>query len=224
MELDEVLRTTASVRQFTDRPVPRAEIEALLEVARFASSGGNRQPWHVVSVEDRRTRRELARLAQKTWNEYRAIEQAGLTPFAAGVDGLPAVSPVDAESARTTHSPNPMLEGLEDAPAVLVVLADLMRVAAMDIDLERPGFVGGASVYPFVWSLLLAARGRGLGGVLTTYLARQEPQVRALLGFPEHVGVAAMVVLGEPVRQLTKLRRRPVSAFLSIDRWSPPPE
>ena len=46
--------------------------------------------------------------------------------------------------------------------------------------------------------------------------------LRDLLGFPRHVGVAAMVVLGEPVRAVTRLRRRPVAEFARLDRWDGP--
>ena len=74
--------------------------------------------------------------------------------------------------------------------------------------------VGGASIYPFVWSLLLAARAEGLGGVTTTVAIRREAELRALFGIPESVAVAALVVLGRPVSQPTKLRRAPVGSFM----------
>ena len=79
------------------------------------------------------------------------------------------------------------------------MLADLTALAAVDRDLPRYTFAGGASIYPFVWSLLLAARTEGLGGVMTTMPVRQEDDVRALFGIPATVAVAALVVLGRPV-------------------------
>jgi nitroreductase len=74
-------------------------------------------------------------------------------------------------------------------------------------------------VYPFVWNLLLAARNEGLGGALTTFLAGKEPEAQEVLGLPAHVAVAAMVPLGHPSRQLTKLSRRPVETFATVDRY-----
>ena len=62
------------------------------------------------------------------------------------------------------HVPNPVFDRIEDVPIVLVVAADLSLVAMMDKDLDRAALTGGASVYPFVHSLLLAARDRDLGG------------------------------------------------------------
>jgi nitroreductase len=69
-----------------------------------------------------------------------------------------------------------------------------------------------------VWSVLLAARDEGLGGVVTTMVIRQEDEVRALLGAPEELAVAAVVAIGHPVRQTRKLTRRPVPEFTTVDR------
>jgi nitroreductase len=63
----------------------------------------------------------------------------------------------------------------------------------------------------------------GLGGVITTVLTREEPAARALLGVPDQFAVAALVVLGYPVHRPTKLRRRPVERFATVDRFDGPP-
>ena len=99
---------------------------------------------------------------------------------------------------------------LDTAPALLLVLADLRALAAVDRDLPRYTLAGGASIYPFVWSLLLAARSEGLGGVMTTMPVRREDDVRALFGIPDTVAVAALVVLGRPVSAPRRLTRAPV--------------
>ena len=80
-----------------------------------------------------------------------------------------------------------MAETLDTAPALLLVLADLTALAAVDRDLARYTLAGGASIYPFVWSLLLAARAEGLGGVITTMPIRREDDVRALFAIPDTV-------------------------------------
>ena len=61
-------------------------------------------------------------------------------------------------------------------------------MATIDRDLPRYTFVGGASIYPFVWSLLLAARTEGLGGVTTTVAIRREADVKALFDIPDKCG------------------------------------
>jgi nitroreductase len=102
---------------------------------------------------------------------------------------------------------------------LLVLLADLRRLAAIDRDLDRYGLVGGASIYPFAWSLLLAARAEGLGGVLTTVAVRREDDVRALLDVPEEFAVAGVLALGRPVRRRSRLKRLPVSSFATVDSF-----
>ena len=71
--------------------------------------------------------------------------------------------------------------------------------------------------------MLLAARDAGYGGALTTFLAGREPEAQEALGLPAHVAVAAMVPIGRPVKQLTKLTRRPVESFATIDRYDGEP-
>jgi nitroreductase len=214
MELLEALRTNPAVRQFTDEAVSDDEVEALLDAARFAPSGGNRQPWRVAVIQDQTLRRQLADLCLPVWSEYVAIGATGATPFA-------AVGPAP-EIGTPAPVPNPLLDDVEAIPVVLVVAADLGAIAMMDKDLARAPLTGGASVYPFVHSILLAARDRGLGGVMTTFLARAEAQARPLLGLPDTWAVASMVCLGHPVRRATRLTRRPVAEFTTVDRFDGP--
>jgi nitroreductase len=97
------------------------------------------------------------------------------------------------------------------------VLADLRRLACVDRGFARYTFAGGASVYPFVWSLLLAARSEGLAGVMTTMAIRREAELREVFDIPGHMAVAAVVALGRPEHQPKRLTRRPVEEFASVD-------
>ena len=95
----------------------------------------------------------------------------------------------------------------------------LSRIAMMDKDLDRPTITGGASVYPFCWSILLAARARGLGGVITTFASRVEPETGPLLGLPDDHALAAVIFLGHPIFRPTRLRRLPVNSFTTLNRF-----
>ena len=215
MELTEAMRTTFACREFTDDPVPDEVLHRILDEARFAPSGGNRQGGHVVVVRDPTIRRRLGELAQPTLRVYAAQAAAGETPFN-------SVHPtaIDVEAAlRTPTDILPMFSHLDEVPVVLVVTVDLTQVVSVDKDLDRVGLDTGASIYPLVWNILLAARAEGLGGVLTTVVAPAEADVQALLGLPEEHAIAALIPLGRPVRQLTRLRRRPVEDFTTIDRY-----
>ena len=116
-----------------------------------------------------------------------------------------------------------MVTSLLGAQVVLVVCLDLGVVAATDQDLDRIGVISGASVYPFVWSVLLAARNEGFGGVPTTMAVAQEPAVRTLLSIPDEYAVAAVVPLGKPIHQATKLKRKPLRDIVTRERFDGPP-
>ncbi len=210
MDLIQAIRTTGSSRDFTDQPVDDATIASILDDARFSPSGGNRQPWRVAVVHDPSIRRQLADMMSAVWYEYLGeSHDAPRAPFAFG----------RSTGARPVVAPNELLDGIETVPAVLVVAADLDKIALMDGEVGRPPVTGGASVYPFCWSVLLAARARGLGGVLTTFLSRAETLARPVLALPVDHALAATIFLGYPVRQLTRLGRHPVSTFATIDRF-----
>ncbi len=227
MDLARALQTTGTVREFADHPVPDEVVHDILDVARFAPSGGNRQAWRVVMVKDPALRRELRDMYLATWYEYLAIGQAGLVPWAPITDrDSEAKAAQDAErvaSEARERGPG-FAEKIDQAPVLLLLLADLRGLAAVDRDMDRYTLVGGASIYPFAWSILLAAHGVGLGGVMTTMMVRDEDRIRDLLGIPAELVVAGTLVLGYPAgRRPTRLRRGPVEKFATIDRFDGPP-
>ena len=167
MDLTEALRTTGAVREFTDEPVDDATVHRLLDTARFAPNGGNRQAWRVVVVQDPAVRRALRDCYLPGWYEYLAQASAGLTPWAVVTD-REARAPGGGRragdvAAAAAAGPGGFAEHLDEVPVMLVLLADFTRLATVDRDLDHYTMVGGASIYPFAWSILLAARDRGPG-------------------------------------------------------------
>ncbi|HEV3227489.1 MAG TPA: nitroreductase family protein [Acidimicrobiales bacterium] len=220
MDLIQALRTTGAIRDFFPDAIDDAVVHRILDNARFAPSGGNRQGWRVVVVKDPDTRRALRDLYRPGWHDYLAQRMAGLTPWAPITDR-------DAEfearkGAATMPAGTGFPENLDEVPVLLVVLVDLRALAAVDRDLPRYTFAGGASVYPFVWNVLLAAREEGLGGVMTTMVIQREVEVMALLDAPSEMAVAALVALGRPVRELRRLTRGDVKDFATADRVTGP--
>ncbi len=217
MELYDVMRTTFAAREFTDDPLPDDVLSRIFDSARFAPSGGNRQGAHITVVRDPGVRRRLAELGAPAARRYFAQLQAGENPWnSVHPSGLPQ------DVIDSTEIPDTFVAPIVKAPVALVVSVDLSVVAALDQDLDRVGLAGGASVYPLVWNILLAARNEGFGGTITTMAIAAEDQVRDLVGIPELHAVAAIVPLGKPVRQLTKLRRRPVAEFVTRERFDGP--
>ena len=215
MNLQYALRTNGAVRSFRDEPVGLDTVAAILDDARFAPSGGNGQPWRVAVVEDRPLRRGLADLMQPVWDEYLEIRMAGGQPY--------TVVGYETPENITPGKPNELLDNIESVPVVLAIAADLGKIAMMDADLERPPMTGGGSIYPFCWNLMLSARHHGLGGVMTTFLSRREPDAAGLLGLPKDHALVATIFLGHPVKQPTRLSREPVESFATVDRFDGAP-
>jgi nitroreductase len=218
MELYDVMRTTGAVRRFTGDPLPDDVLERILDNARFAPSGGNRQGFRVIAVRDTSTREALAELSIPGAQRYVAQIANGEAPW----NPLHPCG-VDEETIKSTEVPRGVAGTLLGAEVVLVICLNLGVAAAFDQHLDRVGVISGASVYPFVWNVLLAARNEGFGGVLTTMVVASEPGVRELLGIPDEYAVAAMVPLGKPVQQVKKLTRRPVEEFATRERFDGAP-
>jgi len=214
MEVYEAMRSTFAAREYTAEVITDETLYRILDNARFAPSGGNRQGWRVLILRDRQLRGQLKQIMAPTIQQYKAQAGAGETPFN-------SINPsrISAQTIDGTSANFPLVDDLESAPVVLVICVDLALVSSFDKDLDRVGIISGASIYPFVWNTLLAARNEGLGGVLTTFLANQEPEARKLLKLPDSFAIAAMLAIGKPVKQLTRLRRNPVRDFARVDHW-----
>jgi nitroreductase len=228
MDLERALQTTGAVRDFSAHPVPDEVVRHLLDTARYAPSGGNRQAWRVVVVKDADVRRQLRDLYLDAWYRYVAMSQAGLVPWAPLTDRdreAEAVRAAGQVAAEAQAGAGGFAEHFDEIPVLLVILADLRRLAAVDRDLDRYTLVGGASIYPFAWSILLAAHAVGLGGVMTSMLVVNEDRVLQLLGAPPELAVAGALALGYPAggRRPTRLSRAPVDEFTSVDRIDGPP-
>src|SRR5262249_53757350 len=136
MELYEVMRTTFSARQFTDDPVSDEVLVKILDNARFAPSGGNRQGWRGVGRRHGATKAQLGALSAPAAKRYAAQVQAGESPWNT-VDPT-SVTP---EVIERTPAPERLTDSLKHAPVVLVVCVDLKVVASIDYQLPRVGVV-----------------------------------------------------------------------------------
>jgi nitroreductase len=224
MELIEALRTTGSIRDFSSQPVSDELIFQILDDARFAPSGGNRQAWRVIVVRDRKSRLAVRDAYLEAWHDYVGHLLAGLIPFsplASEEDRAAALA--QRPAAEKLSKPHGFPENLDSVPAMLVICANLEVLAATDRDLGRYQIAGGASIYPFVWNILLSARERGLGGVITTVATRRENDVREALNIPATYAVASVVALGYPKKRHTKLSRRSVESFSTLDTFDGEP-
>jgi nitroreductase len=215
MDLYEAMRCAPTSRRFEPDPVPRELLVRALENARFAPSGGNRQGWRVVLVEDPERRRALRDLYLPRWRAY--LEVTGGARMLVEPEGF------DEARVRMVRRADEYARGLDRVPAHLVVGVRLEDLAVTDAELPRQSIVGGASVYPFVQNLLLALRGEGLGAAMTTLLVPAEAEVKRLLEIPEEIAIAAHIGVGYRADPWPgRLARRPVGEFAFSERYGEP--
>jgi nitroreductase len=203
----EGLATTRAIRRLTPEPVSDADLAKVLFAATRAPSGSNRQPFRFLVLRDGPKATEakalLGEAFRAMWEQKRAADA-----YAAG-SGADATS----RKARMAATMQRFVDDFAQTP--VVVLACLVRYR------EAAGYEG-ASVYPACQNLLLAARAIGLGGVMTLWHAPVERELRALLGIPDGVFVAATITLGHPEGAHGPVRRRPVGELVYDDAWGAP--
>lgn len=223
MELYAAMRTTPSCRYFTDDPVDDAIIHRILDHARFASSGGNRQGWRTVVITDPEQRRRIVDLHKKQWDVYYQHALEGVVGYQG--DGSGQKMEHGSEYAvRRLKRTDDFTNALYNVPVLMCCYVELATLAVTDIDLDRLSIVGGGSLYTFVHNVLLGCTNEGLGSSLTTLLAAEQPDVDDVLGAPDGFALGALIAIGWPVpeKQYTKLTRKPVEDVVFRNTWGEP--
>lgn len=207
MNFRETIETTGTCRFYLSDPIPDDALRRVIDAARFAPTGGNRQGVRFLIVRDAAKRRALRDLYLPLWEQYASR----------------AVSKPGAPLPRMLQNADHMARHLDEVPVHVVVCAQTADLMATDRHLERVSVVAGASIYPSVQNLLLAARAEGLGTALTTLLCAVEPRVKELLAIPDGVATAALIPLGYPAKGFPKkLSRRPVEEIAFADTYGAP--
>ena len=206
MDLIEVMASNGTCREYRPDPIPAAVLHRVLDAARYAPSGGNRQPVRFIVVTEPALKQQLKDWYLPHWNGYIAAAKQGVV----ALNAIP----------RTVQKADYFANHLEQVPALIVVCARLADCHATDTDLGRLSVVGGASIYPAVQNLLLAARNEGLGTALTTLLCLEEARVKPLLHIPDDIATVATVAIGYPVHSFPRhLSRRRLEGIAFGNRY-----
>jgi nitroreductase len=210
MDIYEGLYTTRMMRKMRPDPIPLDTQARILDAAVRAPNGGNTQRWHFVAVDDPELIREFAGLFRQARGlEYEKFK-TGMGPMVAPAPGMD--QDAHAETMRRMKGSGDYLaDHFEEIPLLLFVFA---------ID-----DLGGANIYPAIWSALLAARAEGVGGVMTMVLRNFADKVNELLGVPVEEGwtMSAMLALGYPLGKWgVAANRRPVHEVSSRNSWGKP--
>jgi nitroreductase len=195
--LFEAMYSQRAVRAFKPDPVPDEVIRKLIEAATKAPSGSNRQGWKFLVIRDV----ELKRKIGEYYNRARESRYGG---GAAPVSNIPP---------RRQAASNYMAEHMHEVPVLIL--------ACIEHDGGPSTMSRGGSIYPAVQNILLAARGLGLGSVITSLHKRYEDEVKTLLGIPDNVETAALLPIGYPARRSPygPTTRAPVEEVMYYDKW-----
>jgi nitroreductase len=213
-DIYEMMSTLRAVRKLRTDPIPDHVLERVLQAACWAPTGGNVQPWRVIVVRSPERKQALADIYLPEWYAY--------------VDGLMqriAAMPEDQQPMwhRTKIAGDYLADHIQEAPVILMFVADPRNMAITDAKLDRISMVGGGSVYTAVQNAMLAARTEGLGCTLTTLHCLREPEVKEVLGIPEKWATLAMVPLGYPIgKGHGPITRQPPSELAFDDVFGAP--
>ena len=194
--LFEAIYSQRAIRSLKPDPVPDEVLRKIIEAGTKAPSGGNSQPWAFIVVQDHDS---IAKIAEWGKAGFAVMYERALGRMKPG-DELPF------------PRLKPLVESLENVPALVFPCHVRPEGTA-----PAPG---GMSIYPAVQNMLLAARGLGIGAVLTNLSLGSADEIKALLGVPDNVDLMATIPMGYPDKEhYGSTTRRPLSEVAHWDHW-----
>jgi len=186
--LAELVKTRRSVRSFKTDSIPDEDVDKIIEVARWAPSGANSQPWEFIVLKDKRIKDRIVEIVKEYSECSRKVE---LTR---------------AEDLQFPGATGPIREpGYKDAPVFIILCGDPRTIEAYPL---LTSYIRGDSHFAsglanaFLY-MSLAATTIGLGSQWVS--ATGHPYVKCLLGeilgIPEKLKIYDMLALGYPASQ-----------------------
>lgn len=201
--LFEAINTLRSIRKFKQIPVEEEKIRTILEAAIKAPNASMIEPWHFVVVRDPETKKKFTPLYARAFQLYQGERRV-----------------ITEEVRKRLERAKHFAENIHEVPVMIFVFMDPTRRAVKEGFLDREMLTAlYGSVFPAIQNMMLAARGLGLGSVLTTLLNMFEEDVKNILQVPSHIRLVAMVGVGYPAVKFGPPRRSPLEQFLHWERW-----
>jgi nitroreductase len=212
MTTDTLLSTTRSVRKRLDlsRDVPLGLVRECLEIALQAPTSANRQHWSFIAIVDAEQRRKIAEIYKHQWNWLAS------TPYSVG--GRFADDPIRApQQARAADSGAYLADHLAEVPVLVLPCIEVEGDGQITPSNQADTW---GSIMPAAWSYMLAARTRGLGTAWTSLSTSAEPDIRAVIGYPDSVYHAALIPTAYYTGETFKPgKRQPLDDVLHLDSW-----
>jgi len=201
--LFEAINTLRSIRRFKPEPVEEEKIKTILEAAIKAPNASMMDPWHFVVVRDLEKKKKFSPLYHRAFKMYHG-ERYTMT------------DDVRKRLEKAKH----FAENIHEVPVMIFVFMDPRKRVVKEGFLNETNLVAMyGTIFPAIQNMMLAARGLGLGSVLTTMLNLFEGDVKEILGVPEHIKLVAMVAVGYPAVKFGPPRRNPLDWFVHWEHW-----
>ena len=195
----ESMRSRWSVRDFSDRPVPKDVVEQIVMTAGNAPSGANHQPWHFVAVSDPAIKKRIREAAEK--------EEESFYDGGAGDEWLKALEPIGT---------GPEKPHLEIAPWLIVVFAQ--RYGEFDDGTRYKNYYVNESVGIATGFLLAAIHQAGL--VALTHTPNPMKFLNDLLNRPKSEKPVMIIPVGHPAKGATAPAvariKKPIEEILTV--------
>lgn len=173
----DVLSTRRTIREFSDRAVPREIIEACIAAAGTAPSGANHQPWHFVAISNPEMKRKIRIAAE--------AEEKVFYDGKASAEWLEALGPLGTD----TNKPF-----LETAPWLIAVFAQ--RRGGVKAGMDKKNYYVTESVGIATGMLITALHSAGLGTL--THTPAPMNFLRDICGRPKSEKPFVLMVVGYP--------------------------
>ncbi len=205
VDLYEAMSTLRAVRRLKPDPIATEVMDRVLQAASWAPTGGNVQPFRILSVTDAEKKAAIGKIYAEEWAAY--TKNLRDEAYGSGTE-------------KMVRAGDYLAEHMFEVPVLLVFCFNPDRMAITDAKLDRPSVVGGGSVYTAVQNVMLACRAEGLGCVLTTLLCQGEPEIKNILGIPDDWGTCAHIPIGYPVlKGHGPITRRPIDKLVFENSW-----
>lgn len=205
--LFDIMYTTRAMRRLKPDPVPDDLIVKILEAGTRAANGANLQTWHFIVIKDTAIKKAVQVWYKKAFDEFVSPRYAD-NPTPAGS--------TEAKYHRQHHAVEYLTDHFHEAPVWIVACIK------HENPLIPPDRKAGASIYPAVQNMLLAARALGLGASLTNRHLFFEEETEKALELPAGMHSYAIVPIGYPMGNFGPVGRGDLRDFVSLDRVGQP--
>jgi nitroreductase len=203
VDVYEALYTTRAMRRVKPDPIPLEAQRRILDAAIRAPSGGNAQQWRFLLVDDPAVKADLGPIYRDCLGKLFDTLYKPQLDAARSDPGAESSQQMLKMHASASH----LAEHFEQYPLLLFGFCRFDPT--------------GGSIFPSIWSAMLAARAEGIGCALTSVMGFRGEDVMRILGVPEGEGwqMYCCVTMGYPTGRWGVAPRAPVQQVASRNRW-----